>query len=182
VRRSTAIALAVVVASFALVAAGCGGSSESTPLSADDWATQFCTDLSTWKDSIQTTTDELKNPSSLNEESLNSAVDSVTSATQTFVDDVKDLGAPDTQSGDQVKSSLQSLSDTLDTEKSNIQDAADNASGLTGLASAVTAIGQSLSAMGTALTSTLNSIQSADVGGELETALKNSDACSSLTS
>jgi len=183
VRGRAATALAVLVAAFAFVAAGCGGSDESSTVSpTDQWATNFCTAVTTWKDSLQSTADEFKNPSSLDSSAVKDAVDSVSSATQTFVDDVKGLGAPDTESGEQVKSSVQSLSDTLETEKTNIEDAADNASGLTGLASAITSIGKSLTAMGTALSSTLETIDGADAGQELQTAFQNSDACSSLTS
>ena len=176
------IAFAAVVASCALVAAGCGGSDESTSSTAvDQWATEFCTAVTTWTDSLKATTDELKNPSSLNEDSLKTAADDLSSATETFVDDVKGLGAPDTQSGEEVKSSLQSLSDTLDTEKSDIQDATENVSGLSGLAAAVAAIGQSLSAMSTAFSTALTTIDNADAGQELQTALENSPACAKVS-
>jgi len=71
--------------------------------------------------------------------------------------------------------------DTVETEKTNIEQAADDVSGLTGLASAVSAIGTSLTAMGTAFETALEAIENADVGGELKTALEDSDDCAELT-
>ncbi len=52
----------------------------------------------------------------LSEERLKSAVDDVESATETFVDDVKGLGTPDTEAGQKAKESLDELADNLDDE------------------------------------------------------------------
>jgi hypothetical protein len=182
VRRRTTTAFAVLVASCAFAVTGCGGSDESTSTTgADEWATEFCTAVTTWTDSLQTTGDELKDPSSLNSDSLKSAADDVSSATDTFVEDVRGLGAPDTESGDEVKSALDTLSDTLESEKTDIEQAVDDISGLTGLASAVSAIGQSLSAMSSAFSAAFTAIDDADAGKELQTALEDSPACAKIS-
>ena len=181
-RRRTAIAFAVFVASCAFVVAGCGGSDESTSATGvDEWATEFCTAVTTWTDSLQTTADELKDPSSLNSDSLKTAADDVSSATDTFIEDSRGLGAPDTESGDAVKSSLDTLSNTLETEKTDIESAVDDISGLTGLAAAVSAIGRSLSAMGSAFSAAFTAIDDADAGKELQTALQDSPACAKVS-
>ena len=181
-RRSAAVAAAAFLACFALAAAGCGGDDESASASApDEWAAGFCTAVSTWTDELQTIGDDITNPSSLNADALQDAAGDVSSATDAFVEDVRALGAPDTESGEEVRSSLETLADTVETEKTNIEQAADDVSGLTGLASAVSAIGTSLTAMGTAFETALEAIENADVGGELKTALEDSDDCAELT-
>ncbi len=119
--------------------------------------------------------------SSLSEDGLKDAAESVSSATDTFIDDVRGLGRPDTESGQEVESSLDRLSNTLETEKADIEQTVDDISGLTGIPSAVTAIVTSLTAMSTAFQTALESIEDADVGDELQTALEDSDACADLS-
>lgn len=172
------------VAALALVVAGCGGSSDesSSASPTDEWADGFCTSITSWTDSIQSATEQFSDPSSLSQGGLESAANDVKSATDELVDDLKGLGTPDTESGQAVKDSVDELSTTLDTEVAKIYDAVDGASGLTGLPSAVSTITTSLTAMGTAFSSTFQSLENADVKGELQTALKDSPACADISS
>ena len=171
------------VTALALVVAGCGGSSEesSSASPTDEWANGFCTAITSWTDSIQSIADQFTDPSSLSEDGLQRAADDAKSATEEFVDDVKGLGAPDTESGQEIKSSIDSLSTTLESEVTQIEDAAQEVSGLTSLPGAITSITTSLSAMGTAFSSTLDTIDSADAKGELQQALEDSPDCASIT-
>ena len=124
-----------------------------------------------------------KNPSSLNSDALKTPPTSVSSATETFVDDVKGLGAPDTESGEAGQELPPVARPTRSRpRRPTSSEPLDNVSGLTGLAAAVTSIGQSLTAMGTAFSSTLDTIDARTRGQELQTALQNSEACASLTS
>ncbi len=169
---------------LAVAAAGCGGSdessSEATPTS--EWADGFCTAITTWTDSLTSVKDQFTDLSSFSEEGLRSAADDVRSATDTLVEDLKGLGAPDTESGEEVKSSLDDLSSTLETESDAIQTTVDETSGITELPGAAKDILASLSAMSTAFSSTLDTIENADAKGELEDALEASPACDDLTS
>jgi hypothetical protein len=175
--------IATFVAALALVAAGCGGSNESSSASpTDEWADGFCTAITSWTDSIQSVTEQFSDPSSLSQSGLESAANDVKSATEELTDDLKGLSTPDTESGQAVKDSVDELSTTLDTEVAKIYDAVDGASGLTGLPSAVSTITTSLTAMGTAFSSTFQSLENADVKGELQTALEDSPACANITS
>ena len=175
--------LAIAVAALALVAAGCGGSDESSSASpADEWAEGFCTAITTWTDSLTSVTEQFASPSSLTKDGLTDAANDVKSSTETLVDDLRGLGAPDTESGQDVKTSIDELSTTLESEVANIESTVDEASGLTGLPSAISSITTSLSAMGTAFASTLQAIESADVKGELKTALEDSPACADISS
>ena len=177
--------LTSAVAVLALAATGCGGSSSDTTTTAsptDEWAAGFCTAVTTWTDSIKSVGDELKNPSSLSQDGLQSAADDVKSATTQFVDDVKGLGAPDTESGEEIKTSVDELSTTLETESADIETAAQGVSSVTDLPGAITTVSKSLSAMGTSFSSTLSTIQNADAKGELQTALQDSPECASISS
>ena len=57
----------------------------------------------------------------LSEEGLKSAADDVESATDTFVEDVQGLGAPDTEAGQKAKESVDQLGDELDSELAKIE-------------------------------------------------------------
>jgi hypothetical protein len=177
------IAAAALVAALAL--AGCGGgddsgSSQVTPTT--EWADGFCTAVTTWKDDLTGITDRFTSLSSFSEENLRAAADDAKSATDQFLDDLNNLGRPDTQSGQEVEDSIDSLSTTLQTELDSIETTVDETSGITELPDAVKDITASLSAMSTAFSSTLSTIEDADAQGELKDALESSPSCDELTS
>ena len=175
--RLTLIA-ALLVSALALVAAGCGGDDESSnAIPADEWADEFCTAVSSWTDNLQQIRDRFTDLSSLNEDALNEAADDAGSATDEFVNDLKDLGRPDTESGQEIEDSLQTLEDTVEQEKIDVEDTVNNVEDLSDIPAAITAIGSALSSMGTALQSTFDAIRNEDVGGELKTAVDQSEAC-----
>jgi outer membrane murein-binding lipoprotein Lpp len=176
------LALIACVAGFALVAAGCGGDGESDTTSADAWAEEFCTAVQDWGDELERIGQDLGDVSSLSSASLEDAADETDVATEDFVETIRDLGTPDTESGDRVESEIDALADTVDAEREEIRRAVEDASGLGGVADAVGTIGTSIAAMGTSLQETLEAIDSADVDGELQTALEDSEACDELTS
>jgi hypothetical protein len=177
-----ALVLASVVTALALVASGCGGGDESASTTTTaEWADGFCTAVTTWTDEIQRIGNELGDPSSISRDTLDQAATEAEAATDAFVEDVRKLGTLETESGQAVEDSLQTLADTVESEKADLKTTVEDASGITGVASAVTAIGTSLTAMGTALQQALTAIQSADVGGDVEIALEQSEACNEIT-
>lgn len=174
---------AVAVLAVAGVAAGCGGGdSESETSPTAEWADGFCGAVTDWTNELQTITQQFSDTSNLSQDGLQSAAGDVRSATQTLIDDLKDLGAPDTDSGQEVKSSLDTLSTTLDTETSTIEDTADGVSSIADVPSAISKISTSLGALGTAFSETLQTIEDADASGELQSALQDSPECADITS
>ena len=113
---------------------------------------------------------------------MTSAVDDLQSATSDFVDDVRGLGAPDTEAGEQAKESLDQLADAADESLSTIQNTVDDVSGVSGIVEAVTAIGTAISTMGTQVSSTVTELKQLDAGGELEAAFNEADSCKELQS
>ena len=171
-------AVAVVLAALALVAAGCGGDDEETS-SAAAWAEDFCTSVTEWQDEIERIGDDLlASPST---EALEDASQEASDATDAFIEEVRELGGPETESGQEVEDSVEELTDIVDEEKAEIEAAVEDAEDLTGAAGAVSEIGNSISTMATALQTTLQAIEAGDASGELETALDETPACDELT-
>jgi hypothetical protein len=181
VRRRLAYAGTALVLVLAGVAAGCGGDdTEEDPTAA--WASSFCSAITGWTDDLEGVTSQFTDTSNLSEEGIRSAADDVRSSTQDLVDELRGLGRPPTEAGDEVRTALDTLSDTLETESTEIQEAAEGVSGITELPGALTAITTSLSAMATSFSSALTTVQNADVEGELQTALEDSPECAGIPS
>ena len=185
--------LAVLILSAAIVAAGCGGGSssssgtsgtgtsgtESSATAADDWANSVCEAFVAWNNSIADAGQGIKdNPS---EEGIRTAGDEIQTATQTLADDLRGLGKPDTESGQQAKDTIDQLATNLDTSLQKISDAMDNASGAAGAVTAASTIGTSLVEMGDHVSTAFQQLQDLDAQGELKSAFEQADSCAGLT-
>jgi hypothetical protein len=177
VRRRLALVGAVLA--LVCVAAGCGGDDDEAS-STDAWASSFCSAITNWTDSLEDITSQFSDTSNLSQEGLQSAAEDTRSATQELRDELRDLGAPPTESGDEVESALDDLSQTLDGETMEIEDRAEGVSGLTDLPDAIRDISGSLAAMANAFSTAFTAIQDSDVRGELETALEDSSECAGI--
>lgn len=171
------------VAALALVGASCGGDDEpsASEASASEWADGFCTAVTTWTSELEEIGDAFRDPSTLSTDAVKQAARDAGAATEQFVTDVRALGAPDTEAGEQVQDSVDELADMVEQQKSEIEEAVEDASGLTGLTAAIASVGTALSSMATAFQSTLETLEAADASGELEQALEDSEACDELT-
>lgn len=172
---------AVIVVALAGVAAGCGGSSDDQTDPTAAWASGFCGAITTWTDDLHSITQQFTDPSNLSQDGLASAAEDARTSTDQLVNSLKDLGAPETDSGQEVKSALDTLSTTLDAETAQIQATAHGVTGISGVPSAITKISASLSALGTAFSNTLQTIENADTKGELQTALEDSPDCADIS-
>ena len=176
------LALAGVVVALAGVAAGCGGDDESGESATAAWAGDLCTAVTDWTDEIENVLSQFSDPSNLSQEGIESAAEDARSATDEFLDDIESLGAPETESGEDVQSALDSLSTTIESESDDIEQTVAGISNVTELPSAIPDITASLSAMGTALSTTLTTVQDADVQGEVRAALADSPECAGIPS
>jgi hypothetical protein len=172
---------AAPIAFLALLAAGCGGSSSSssgdtTPT--DEWASSVCTAIVSWTDSLGSSVSSLQG-GDLSKDAMKGVADDATSATQSLIDDIKDLGKPDTAAGAEAQSSLNTLADDLQKDVDKISSAVD---GSRNTLTMVTTVSTTLQTMGNQLSSTFTKLQNLDAKGELEDAFKSSDSCSKLTS
>ena len=169
----------LVVALLAVfLASGCGGD-DGGDSSATQWADDVCSAITSWSDSITSTAASLGDGNA-NKDAVKSAVDDLESATSDFVDDVRGLGAPDTEAGAKAKESLDQLADDVDETLSEMRNAVDDASGVSGVVEAVTAVSAAISALGVQFSSTFTELKQLDAGGELEAAFKEADSCDEL--
>jgi len=182
-KRLTVVA---AVLALAVAAAGCGGGDDTTTTAeatpASEWADGFCTSVTTWESALKDIANQFTDLSSFSQDALQNAADDARTATDQFIEDVKALGAPDTQSGEEVKSSIDSFATTLQTELDSIQTTVDETTGIAELPTAVKDVTASITTMSEALSSTLSTIEGADVGTELKDALDSSPACTDLRS
>jgi hypothetical protein len=172
----------LLVVALAGVAAGCGGSSDDETDPTAAWASGFCSAVTTWKDDLQSITQQFTDTSNLSQDGLESAAEDAQTSTQQLIDSLKDLGAPETDSGQEVQSALDTLSTTLDTETAQIKETAQGVTDITGVPSAITEISTSLSALFTASSNTVQTIKDADTKGELKSALEDSPECADISS
>lgn len=175
------VALAMLVLGALLVAAGCGGSSSSSDESSpDEWASGFCSSVTTWTDSVKSAGNELKsNPS---KDSLNTTVDDIKSASDTLVSDLKDLGKPNTEQGQKAKDEVDQLSSELKDDVDQMESDVKNISGVQDVATAAQSVSTTLSTMKNQVNSATTQLDQASPDGELEQAFQDSSDCDSLTS
>lgn len=112
---------------------------------------------------------------------LDAAANDVQTATKKLADDLKALGKPDTESGQEVKNSIDKLSASLQNNVSKIETATKNASGISGLASAAVTASGCDDGDAAALTSTLQTIDNASVKGDLKNSFDQAGACKGVT-
>jgi hypothetical protein len=165
-----------------LLGAACGGGGGSTTTTEAEamqtWANDLCTATNTYITSLTSLGDTLKG-GNLTKDSLDQALDKAKSATQTFGDDVKDLGSPPV-SDSKTKSALDDLRNDLSKDADTIKNALSNVSSVSEVLGAVSTITGTLATVGTQISTTYNDIKQADPKGTAQTAFQNATACSSL--
>jgi hypothetical protein len=178
------VTLAVIVLlACAGLAAGCGGSDDSSDetSSPTEWADGLCAAVSTWTSALSAVGDELEE-SGLSKDAIDDAVNDVKSATDTLLDDLGDLGKPDTEAGDQAQQSLDQLSTNLEQDVDSIEAAVEDASSPSELLQAAPAVGDTLATMGTQVRSTVQELEDLDPAGELKSAFEQASSCDNLSS
>jgi hypothetical protein len=170
--------LAIAVVVLALIAGGCGGSKTTTP---QEWADSLCSSLNTWKDSVVKAANSLSG-GNVTRDSLKSAAGDVKDATDTLTDDLKGLGKPNTQAGQEAKDTVDQLSTQLEDGADKIQSAANDVSDASGLVQAMSVVAGAFTTMGNQIRAAYNKVRSLNGAQELKTALSNSDSCKKLTS
>jgi hypothetical protein len=153
--------------------------------SATAWADSVCTSFTTWRSSITAVSDV--SGDTLTPESLQQSLADATTATETLVDDLQALGSPDLDSGDALKQQLDSaaaeIESSFGTLKQGAEDAAD-ASSPADFIAALTSLGPQFQALLDTTQTTVEDLQSANVGEdaktELQQAFSNAASCQQL--
>jgi membrane protein implicated in regulation of membrane protease activity len=173
-RRSAAgpAGLLVVVV---LALAGCGGDDSSA---SEDYADGVCMSLSTWVTEVQETVQSLTDAGlATSREDLQASWDETKDATETLVNDLEQLGPPETEDGEQVKSELDALATELTQQVDAIEQALNSGGGVTAVAAEVST---AISAAANAVETTYQDLRGLDPAGELREAFEDSDDCDAL--
>jgi methyl-accepting chemotaxis protein len=160
------------------LAAGCGGEEES---SSKAWANDFCSAAADWRSSLEEIVSQFQNPSDLNADSIQGALDDGLEATETFVDDVDSLGPPETEARQEAASILDSMTSSIRTTADELRSTLEGADSLQDL---VGQAGQAASQIGQLeqeLQSSLDQLENLDTG-ELKGELESNDDCDTARS
>lgn len=161
---------------LAAVAAGCGGDDEA---SAADWAGDVCSAFSDWTNSLESAAEPLRS-GDISEDSIDDAVSDLADATEQFVDDIRGLGPPDTDAGEEAQEELDGLADDLSEGVDDIRETVDNASA-SGAAAALAEIGNTLTRMASEAQSAFSRIEGLEAADELESAFRDAPECEELS-
>lgn len=166
-----------LLAVLALLAAGCGGSSDTKANEA--YANSVCSAIGSWEQQIKGIASSFSG--SVTAASLETKVTQAEAATKTLVTQIKAVPPPDTSQGQAAKQQL----DQLTTDINNTIDAAQTA--ITQIqanpsAAAISAIVATLAPQVQSLASETKSAISSlkGAGGSLASAFKSTDSCKSL--
>jgi hypothetical protein len=175
---------ALAVAAVAVAVAGCGSSNDSGTTASgtsapEAWASDLCSAVTTYRTALQSAGDSLKS-GGVTRSALSDAADDVTTATDSFVDDLDGLGKPDTDAGAQAKQSVDGLSSDLKTSKDEIEKATEDVSTLSEVLTAVSTVSATLANATTQISETWNALQQLDAKDELSQAFASSDSCEEL--
>ena len=168
------LAAGALVAGAALAAAGCGG---NEPSPTTKWAGDLCTAVSTWRSDIGDTVTSLEgNPTRAG---LQQAADDAQATTQALVDTVRNLGPPpDTESGSQARTAVETLSKELDTDVATIRSAVEDVSDVQSALAAVSTVSAAVKEISSQVSTTLDELSSLrDVDEELRQSFSDADAC-----
>ena len=119
--------------------------------------------------------------SSLSGDSIQQAADDVKVATETLTESLRGLGRPDTESGEEVQSSVDEITTDLESSAEELEAAVADVSGIADIPGAVGTITSTLTELGTDVQSLVTNLEEADVSGELETAFEETESCAELT-
>jgi hypothetical protein len=178
-RRTTAATLVGLLGVLALVAAGCGGSSDKKANEA--YADSVCTAVGTWEQQVKSIVSTFSGIPS--KAGLQTKITQVESATKTLVTEIKAVPPPDTSDGRAAKHQL----DQLSTDVTTTIDSARTAVVQLPADASAAQIALALAPLVPQLQGVVASGQSAvtalkDAGGGLGSAFKSTDSCQSLGS
>jgi len=171
--------LAIVVAAIAMRL------SDDGPVTTAEWADSVCTSLTDWRGSIEALADVGDAP--LTADSLRDRLDEADSATTALVTDLRDLGAPDLDTGDEVEEALDDASAGLEESFDELQSAAEEATEAENQAdflAALAGLADDFQALLDQVRDVVATLQSAslfgDASAELQQAFADAPSCQAL--
>jgi hypothetical protein len=160
------------------LAAGCGEEESG----AGAWAGDVCSSVQEWRENLTSLVVDAQTEG-LSRETVMTAVEGGVEATQRLRDQLRDLGPPDTEAGDEIETELDALADSV---VESVEDARAQAEELPEdqsvpeLLESLTSIGASLQSVVADAEATFAELQELEPGRELEEAFESSEECQDL--
>ena len=185
-RRNWYIAAIVVgIVSIAIAALAMRLTADDSEPTATEWADSVCTSLSDWQTSIAALTDV---SDGLSKEALEQKFDDAQDATQQLASELRDLGRPNVEAGDQLEQQLETTVGSLESDyeslKSDAEGALDSADSPAELVQALAALVPQFQSLLAAASQAIDDLQGADIPSdarsELEQAFAEADSCQAL--
>ena len=178
------LAASLVLVALVAAAAGCGGGSDGSgdEEAAAAWADTVCSALADWRSGLAAIGESIaSDPTSIDRETIEEAASDAQAVTDELVAALREAGAPDTEGGQEAKAVIDQLAEDLEQQLEDARRAVENASGITGILRAIGDVTTAFTSAGNAIATALDDLRDLDVGGELERALRDSEACGELT-
>jgi methyl-accepting chemotaxis protein len=161
-----------------LLAAGCGGEDES---STEAWSNDFCSASADWRSSLENIVSQFQSPSDLDADSIQGAIDDGLEATESFVDEVESLGAPETEAGQEVAGILDSMTSSIQTTADDLRSTFEGADSLQDLVARAGEAASQIGQLEQELQSSLDEIENLNTG-ELRDELESNEDCDAARS
>jgi hypothetical protein len=173
------IICAAAVAVLSLLGAGCGGGGGEP--SASEWADSVCTSIADWRAGLTGLTQFEGVPT---KEDIQARIDDAEGATTDLADELRSIGAPSTETGQEAQTQVESLADMLETEVGSIKEEVDElaeSSSLQQFIAGLTQLGPRVMAVMTEAQETVDRVRELSPRGELQEAIEDSEACQGLS-
>ena len=172
-RRS--MALGALAVSAMVVLAACDSETAS-----EKWAGDVCGAVASWEETMSTITTDFGD--GISREVVSEKVAEAGDATKELVDELRDIGAPETEASDQAEAALQQLADDVESTVEAIKSEVDAlpGSGAEGLVTGVEEIRSELSQLSVEARATLDEIRLLDSADELVEAVESNETCQEL--
>jgi hypothetical protein len=172
-------AILTCVAVLALFAAGCGGGDDES--ASEAWANDFCSAAADWRSSLESIVGQFQSPSDLNADSIQGAVDDGFDATQSFLDEVDSLGAPETESREEAEQILDSMTSSVRTTADDLRSTFEGADSLQDLIAQAGTASSQIGELQQELQNGLDELENLDTG-ELKDELESNEDCTEARS
>ena len=172
----------VLAAGLAALTLGLGACGSDETDSAGEWADSVCSSIGDWRAGVEATVEEFRaDPASISADSLREATDDTLESTEALVDELRDLGPPETESSEEARAEIEGLAETLESSRDSVHETLEGSSeSVAGVLANLSAITAELQAAASAASATFESLLALDPGGELEQAFREEDSCTAL--
>ena len=173
------MAFAFAAFAMAVVAAGCGGSSDKK--SNEAYANSVCSAIDNWQTQVKSLATGISGQTT--QAAIQGKASQFETETKNLVNQIKAIPPPDTSEGQAAKQQLDQLgtdlTNSVNAVKSGLASIQSNPSAAT-IAAAIATLAPQLQSLANTTKSAVSSIK--DAGGSLADAFKKSDSCKSLQS